>query len=334
MSDRAAPPEPCVLQHPAFAKLGEVSFRQAKSDGVAVLIVPLGPVLAAVPLRAIQAEFGINDESDDGRMLALVARALDFVGELRPGDPLPLEVLGGEASWEPDPEHLLLARDRLRLQLVALFDDRATGDAAEWARAEPVAIRTAIDGPGMAFRLQAAMVELAATLGLRDAAAATERVQVVAQEMSFTEALRARLLGRVQQLLETVELLMMSISTQPSGTELIGRVRRLCTLALLRIRARFHAIEAVTEAVLPLCRDIAAHQAVLRAHRDWLYCCLRAWDSLLAEWSDHDGAWRDDTWALLGRTYRFLAPRYMPVQEWALASRAKPSEAERSQMSW
>ncbi len=332
MSDTAA--DHCTLEHRAFAKLGEVRFRQAQSDGTAVLIVPLGPVMAAVPLRALQAELQIDDDSDDGRMLALIARALDFVGELRPGDKLPLEVLGGDASWQPDPDHLELAQNRLRLQIVALFDDNGTGDAAEWARAPALSVRTAIDGPGMQFRLQAAMVELAATLGLRDAAAAAEMLQTVAGELSFTEALRDRLLSRIERLLAQIETLMLSISSQPSGAELIGRVRRLGTIGATRVRARFDEIEGITAALLPLCRDFTTHQPALRAHRDWLYCCLRAWEEVLSIWGENGDAWRDDTWALLGRTYRFLAPRYMPVQEWALANRAKSDEATPTRMHW
>ena len=65
----------------------------------------LGERQAAVPLRALQNEFGIADDSADGRMLGLIAGALDFVPLLRPGDALPAEVRTGEASWKPDAMH-------------------------------------------------------------------------------------------------------------------------------------------------------------------------------------------------------------------------------------
>ena len=320
------------MQHPAFAKLGEVSFRPAESDATPVLILPLGPTFGAVPLRSIQAEFGIANESADGEMLTLIARALQFVGELRLGDPLPLEILGGGASWEPDPAYLEIARDRVRLQIVALFDEEG-GDAAEWVRADPSALRHAMAGPGMQYQLQAAMIELAATLGLRDAAAATATLDGVAQELSFLEALRDRLLGRVQSLLMTVEALTMTMSSHPAGTELIGRVRRLASIAATRMQARFSTIEAITAAILPLCRDLDAQRTALREHRDWLHCCLRAWDGVLEAWARAGDAWTEETWPLLARTYKFLAPRYMPVQEWALSHRGA-QEGARTQMVW
>ena len=67
------------------------------------MVVLLGEREAALPLRALQREFDIADESEDGRMLALIAASLDFVTSLRLGDALPAEVLSGEASWEPTP---------------------------------------------------------------------------------------------------------------------------------------------------------------------------------------------------------------------------------------
>jgi len=111
-------PDHCVLEHRMFPLLGATLFRHAETDGTAVMIVMLGDREAALPLRSLQNEFGIDNDSPDGRMLALIAGALDFVSCLRIGDPLPAEVLSGKASWEPDQAHLQLASAKLRLQLV------------------------------------------------------------------------------------------------------------------------------------------------------------------------------------------------------------------------
>ena len=66
------------------------------------MVVKLGERDAAIPLRSLQREFGIPDDSDDGRMLGLIAQSLDFVTGVQIGDALPTEVLTGQASWEPD----------------------------------------------------------------------------------------------------------------------------------------------------------------------------------------------------------------------------------------
>src|ERR1700749_4303519 len=105
----------CRLNHPLFNRFGEPLFRRAETDGTPVMVVLLGEREAALPLRALQREFNIPDESEDGHMLALIAAALDFVTTLRPGDPLPPEVLSGEASWEPELQHRQLGLARLRL---------------------------------------------------------------------------------------------------------------------------------------------------------------------------------------------------------------------------
>src|SRR6185437_1381318 len=80
-------PQLCHLEHPVFSRVGEPMFRRAESDNAPVMIVQLGDREAALPLRSLQREFAIPDDSADGRMLAMIAASLDFVAGLRPGDP-------------------------------------------------------------------------------------------------------------------------------------------------------------------------------------------------------------------------------------------------------
>src|SRR5271165_3544018 len=123
-----APADRCRLQHRVFTSFGDPLFRRSAADGMPVMVVKLGETEAAMPLRALQREFGIADESDDGRMLGLVAQSLDFVAGLRLGDALPAEVLSGEASWEPDRVHLQIANARLQSQLVAWLNSGTGAD--------------------------------------------------------------------------------------------------------------------------------------------------------------------------------------------------------------
>lgn len=118
----------CCLVHRAFTMFGDPLFRRAESDGAPVMVVHLGEKEAAIPLVALKREFGIEDASDDGRMLDLVVQALDFIAGLRIGDPLPPEVLSGQASWEPDAVHLRIANARLQWQLVTWLNS-GTGEA-------------------------------------------------------------------------------------------------------------------------------------------------------------------------------------------------------------
>src|ERR1700761_8217389 len=113
IDSQPAPADRCTLQHPVFTSFGDPVFRRAETDGAPVMVVMLGEKEAAIPLRSLQREFSIPDESDDGRMLGMIAQSLDFIACLRIGDALPAEVLSGEASWEPDEVHLQLAKARL-----------------------------------------------------------------------------------------------------------------------------------------------------------------------------------------------------------------------------
>lgn len=314
----------CTFEHPLFSKLGEVVFRPAETDGAPSLVMPLGRSTAVLPLRSLQAELGIDGDSADGQMLAQVARSLNFVADLRLGDPLPVEVLDGAASWEPSPSHQQLAASRLRLRLISQLNADASVD---WDRAGPQAVLLAAAQPGMRLALQAAYVEAAARLGIPDAAAAARLMEGAAHELGFVEALRDRLLRRVALLAEQVRRLAAGLAQNLSGLELLSRVMRLTGIAVEKIGARFAEADGQTAIVLDALRARDAWRAAIRQHRDWLYCSLRGWEPVLAAWERATPGWSAGTWPLLGRTYRFLAPRFMPMQEWQTA-RAKLHDGE------
>ena len=313
-----------------FGKLGELSFRLAEADRAPVLIRSLGAATAALPLRLLQIELGISDASADGEMFALIVKALDFVTELRLGDCLPIEVLCGDASWQPDPVHLELARARLNLQLVMLLDS----DAGGWSAADAVQVLAATTAAGMKCRLHNATTKLAKLLDLPDADAAAALIEEVAYELSFVEALRDRLLNKVQNLFDRVTDLSLLRPNHPSGLELISRVRRLSAIALNILRSRFDDIEGHTGDTLALFKEIATRRVVIQVQRDWLYNSLRAWENTLGEWKSVDARWGESTWPLLGRTYRFLAPRFMPMQDWLLVRGAPRPDAGQKRIVW
>ena len=315
-----ASPDRCTLEHPLFGRLGKVLFRPAEADGAPSLVMPLGRGCAALPLRSLQAELRIVNASPDGRMLSLIARSLDFVADLRLDDLLPVEVLGGAASWQPSAAHQQLAASRLKLQLISQL---GTNEPTDWSRAEPRAVLAAASGPGMRLRLQEAYVEAAVRLGLPDPAAAVQLAEAAAYELAFVEALRDRLLRRVLRLMERVRHLASGLANNLSGIELLSRVKRLTSIAIGRINARFAELDRQTEVVLDTLRLLNIRRGIIRQHRDWLYCSLRGWEPILAAWEAASFDWSDGSWPLLGRTYRFLALRFMPMQEWQLANRAK-----------
>ena len=327
----AAPPDSCALRHPVFTRFGEVAFRST-ADGVPAMMFPMGGSTAAVPLLSLQQEFRITPDSSDGRVLGQVVRALDFVAEVRPGDAFPLEVLGGGASWQPGAQHQRVAEERLRLQLAGAFNP-AAGPA--WAAMDAQAVLRATAEAGLDHRIQGALAAAAAALGLDSPEAAAHRLAAAAHEMGYVEALRDRLLRRVAAMLARLDALAAMMGHNPAGAELLSRVRRLAGIGHDKMRARFAELEASSTEVIPVLRDLEGWRPAIRLHRDWLYSSLRAWEGVLTAWEGGAAHWSPDTWTLLRRTYRFLAPRFMPVQEWHLMTRAQRAEdAPRVPMVW
>ena len=305
-------PDHCLLEHHVFTAFGPALFRRAATDGVPVMVISMGAKEAALPLRGLQREFSIADDSSDGRMLGLIAESLEFVAGLQFGDPLPPEVLTGGASWEPSLECRELAKGRLRLQLVAWLNPNAAGPAATDAEA----VRRLDTDPDLRRQVQAAFERAAQTLGLRTKEQVVLLVEQLAEELAYIESLRANLLVRVQGLGARLAKLGHGLRGDRNRTEMLTQVQRLMGKAMKQLGGRFDEVDAQTGEVLAVLRNAEQQQTFIRSNRDWLYRALRAWDPLLKEWEAGGGIPDELLWQLIAKTYQFLAPRYMAVTEW------------------
>jgi hypothetical protein len=314
---KLAPQDHCRLKHRLFNRFGDPLFRRAETDGTPVMVVMLGEREAALPLRALQREFDITDESEDGRMLALIAASLDFVTSLRLGDALPAEVLSGEASWEPSPQHLRLANARLRLQLAAWL---RSGTGEDHSATEAKALMAAADEPAMLQAIEQACRRAAEELKLADPETVSPMLESLGQELAYVEALRERLLQPVQGMSTKLGRMAHGWRGDAAQLEKLTQVRRLNQVALRRIGGRFEELDAQTGEVLAALRNLDSQRTFIRSNRDWLYRTLRAWQPLLQEWTGVGSTFDDHVRSALENAYRFLAPRFMPVTEWIAAS--------------
>ncbi len=311
-----AKPDHCHLANPVFTRLGPALFRRAAADGLPSMVVPLGGDLAVLPLVALQHEFRIEESSADGRMLGLIAEALDYVAGIRIGERLPAEVLTGAASWDPEPRHRATAQQRLKLGLLAWLDPAAEGAA-------PARLET---DPKLRAAVQTAFERAAAELALPGAAEVVQLVEELADELSYIEALRETLLLRVQSMCGRLRTLGMDWRGNAERQTTLIQVRRLSAIALNQLGGRFAELDAQTGEVMSTLRNIDSQRAFIRAHRDWLYRSRRAWEPVLAEWHDAPPLLDDLAWGRLARTYQFLAPRFMAVQEWESSTRPAQSK--------
>ncbi len=318
MDVKAIPADHCWLKHPVFTSFGDPLFRRAETDGAPVMVVMLGETEAAIPLRSLQREFAIPDESDDGRMLGLIAQSLDFVAGLRIGDVLPAEVLSGQASWEPAAVHLQIANARLQWQLVAWLNLGAEADAPNL---DAEALLRAADDPARKQQVQQAFAKAAETLALPSREAVIQLVEELARELAYIEALRDRLLRRLETMTGKLHRMAQAYRGDGSHLETLTQVRRLASSAQRQIGHRFEELNAQTGEVMAALRNAESQRTFIRSNRDWLYRAQRAWEPLLREWDVAGIGFDEGILRLLNRSYQFLAPRFMPVTEWASLTR-------------
>ena len=301
-----------MLEHRLFHSLTGVLFRRAETEDTPMMALSLGERTAAVPLRSLQRELGVADDSPDGRMFGLIAQALDFVNGLQIGDQLPAEVLDGRASWTPGASHRAVAAARLRLKLAAWLRPEAAGVEMPDAGS----VRRLDEDPAMRQHVNAAMEQVARDLRLPGRSAAVDLLEQLAHELSYIEALREGLLNRVVDMVARIQSIGQTSRVNQKRVEMLTQVRRLSNAALKQISERFAAADAQSQDVVTALANLDSQCNLIRSSRDWLYRLSRAWEPILQDWEQAAGLPDVELWQLIERTYRFLAPRYMAVQEW------------------
>ena len=321
----------CILEHRVFTSLGDPLFRKAETDGEPVMVVQLGEKTAAIPLISLQKECSIANGSNDGQMLVLIAKSLDFVGALRIGDALPTEVLSGQASWEPDDLHLQIANARLQWQLVAWLN---SGTGADTPSLDADMLLQIADDPVRRQQVQQAFAKAAEALDRPNSTAVVPLVEELAHELAYIEALRDRLLNRVRSISDKLQRMALSYRGDGSHLETLTQVRRLASVALKQFTHRFEELDANTGEVMSALRNADGQRLFIRSNRDWLYRTQRAWQPLLAEWDIAGIGFDEGILALLNRSYQFLAPRFMPVTEWINHTQPTHKHRRERQMVW
>ena len=324
-------PEQCKLHHRVFSTLGGVRFHRSIQDGCPVMALNLGAREASIPLKSLRHEFDLGDDTHDGKMLNLVDRALDYVLSLQPGDLFPPELLTGDASWRPTLAHLRAATTRLALDLVCWINP-----SSRWAQAQRdvrTLLRLAEDG-GLQAEVEAMAERCAQELGLVNRQAVLQALEDMSCELSFIEALRDRLMVRVERFTARLARLRPARLLAGLQAEDLAQVGRLSALAEKQLHHRFDEVDAQTQRVASLLSDVESQRVFIRSNRDWLYRSERAWQPLLDRWDAAREDSASEIAALLSSTYQFLAPRFMPTMEWGQPRRQRNRAAVPVTMAW
>lgn len=282
-------------------------YFEMDSDGrTPCFFVPMGGVVARVPIRAISSEFNAALSTADLELLSMVERALEHVARIRPGDSIPSEILDGTASWSFDPEHEMVALGRLMAIL------------CRWAGGEPAkipargALPTYAASPFVREEGPAAKSKIATAIG-STAEDVTITIEDLAREIAYVEALRDHF-AELGLLPRRLELWRQKAADDRNRREEYDRMIALTRAPLNQARQRFQRLDKRIEAIDAVLRDPGPLVAFLRKQRDLLHADTRKWRHIAPRWKNAKAFDEDER---RRSTYRFLAENFAEGSEWS-----------------
>lgn len=319
-----------VLEHKIFEVSDDGHFRLAKAGDVPVYVMKYGDDSVSLPFAGLIQEFEIQPESEDFRMLAVIEESLRFVKVIRAGDPIPKEVLTGEASWEVDKTHRGIAYGRLTMQLVAWLtkeDDVPTSGRD---------LLMAMEDPEIKERINKAMDEAAEQLG--HGRGGRQRVvgdiEKMADELAYIEFLRG-VFASVKGANQKALILREKYASEVSAMDSIVPVLEFLKTAIKQFGEKFEEVDEMSRDIMESLKSIVTQTRIIQDVRNDLHCRLMAWDEILPQWDAMEPRRSAAAENLLRETYRFLAPRYLQADEWKLIGRLLDERsAGGNQMQW
>jgi len=280
-------------------------------DGRPALFVRLGELRAAISFASLRAEFGIDEDDGDGRLLALVEQALGFVRQIRPGDSIPSELLDGTASWTVEERHHLIARGRLASQLASWLAG-SQADETESAKLIDIA-----EDPNVKERVQHAFDELAEKLGIgrERRQEVVDKVDGFARELAYIEGLRERY-GEVQAIARKTREMAAACKRDRALQDSVDRIRVLIQSPLAEFDNIFKLVDAQTCEIMTVLRKHAEQVYFVRRQRDELRRRLVLWDELIEMWKVPHNEAPDKIERLVRAAYGFLARNYSQSSRW------------------
>ncbi|MBT3398824.1 MAG: hypothetical protein HOL07_01810 [Rhodospirillaceae bacterium] len=308
-------PEVVDFEHRFFGSFPDANFRIDEGEGLPVYSFGLGQQQVALPFAGIKREFTLREYAHDAEMLNTIERGLRFVSLLRIGDSIPPEVLTGDASWEPSEIHKESARRRIGAQMVGWNTDQIT------PLSDPIGMEKFIAQHVNDISVKKALASMAIELGLEgDPDGIVAGVMADAGlELSYIEALRERYLA-VRRVAERLQKLRREFAHRSNIMADVDPVSRLISIPIRSLGMNLIEVDARLASTKSLFSDFEFHRTAIRDIRDEMHTRLNPWDDIISNWSRLGGDIPDPYTVipLLRDLYRFLAPRFMPADTWAL----------------
>lgn len=310
-------PGQCVVFENSFFNCFEEPYFRLNDlrGGEPVFVCKIGNDEMILPFKGIIQECNISDASPDGLMLHSVGQALRYVKAIRPGDELPPELFSDGVSWSVEPRHVALAHQKLSGQLLAwIFEGDANISTSEMIE------RMATD-ESTKTKLNEAFGEAAKQLGIAEGGRekVAEMLEELADDLAFIEALREKY-NAVDEIQRNLVAIQSHYKGERTTFNLARSVGQLHFKAVKEFRLMFTEVEAQTGEIIAALKNLGAQKRYIRKTRNKLHTRLMPWDDIIAAWNDFQVRKADSVAFLLRNLYQFLAPRYMPVDEWVVHS--------------
>lgn len=299
-----------AFEHKIF-KVPGARFALTGQDRVPALRVKVGELEASIPIESLAHEFGIAEDSRDGKLLDTVRKGLNYVKDIRPGDTIPRELLDGSASWSIEERHREKAKNRLMVQIAKWV----TGDTV--ITPDEATVQAELAKPETKERIQQGVADIAKKLGL-----GVERKQEVidladrvARELAYIEALRERFqhAGAIQSKL--LQVMALHRGDRHFVAE-VQRVRALMEPPIRDFSFVFDQVDGQTGEILTVLKSYDKQISFIREMRDELHKKIMIWDEIIEIWDIDLSTRSKGIREAVQSTYRFVAYNFPQSQDW------------------
>lgn len=306
-------PQWIELKHAFFKPFDNPHFRMAGvDDETAVFVGELGEQEVVLSLKGIKRELKFADDSPEAHMLDVIGEALNYVVMVRPGDAVPSELLSGDASWEPTDKDIEAARRRVNIQLLTWISGEEQTDGSNRK------ILDMLENEETEERINDAFEEAAKQLGLSRREEVTDSVEKLAKELAYIEALRS-MFATIVKLERKLQAFRVQFKNQNSTVTEIDQILRLMRVPIKAWKGEFEMADAQTGEIIMVLKNIDMQISFIRETRDDLHRRFMAWSGILKTWEKVEPGTEPYGFSeMLRELNRFLAPRYMSIQEWVL----------------
>jgi hypothetical protein len=288
-----------VFKAPGARFIGQGSARTP------MFSIDLGDTEGLLSLTALKRQFKIEAGSPDDHMIGLAMRGLNYVGDIRPGDSIPNEILTGKASWTIDARHTDVARKRMEMQLLASVDKKQVTlhDTKE--------IAAYLEQPENKAKLRQAFGDAAKAMGRPegDHAYVLEQLAAMARELAYVEALREWFL-QVGSINKKVPLVAKAFDSDRRLKGELVQMQALMPAAIKEYRSIFTALDAESSDIIAALTALDQKVAAIRVGRDQLHRLTLVWKDIIAEWKGFSREQAPRYLQVAQATYRFLATRH------------------------